>query len=83
VDGPSLVAAACVPPLLGYCSDAGHVQMEYEVAQCCMLPTEQRSINFIRHYVRGKMNVKNTNLPVFLVVVILTTSAIKICNWKF
>jgi hypothetical protein len=43
VDGPSLVAAACVPPLLRYCSDAGHVQMEYEVAQCCMLATEQRS----------------------------------------
>jgi len=41
--GPSLVAATCVPPLLGYCSDAGHVRMEYEVAQCCMLPTEQRS----------------------------------------
>ena len=44
MDGFSLVAVACVPPLLGYRSDAGHVQMEYEVAQCSMLPTEHRSI---------------------------------------
>jgi hypothetical protein len=38
------------------------------------------TINFIRHYVCGKMNVKNTNLSVFLMVVILKKRAINICN---